>query len=356
MTPTLTSSSWSAPTTFTAWTSPRWWNSTWSGRQRHCRGDPPADAMADQFGVIEVDQTIRRNRRIREKPANPRACPADPASSSPRWATTSSTPMRLVAVARRRRARGHQARHGRRHLARLRQPRRGRRLRLHPQRDPRSTERDRTYWRDVGTIDSYYDAHMDLISSTRSSTSTTPNGRCTPARASTRRRSSCAAAGTASAMRSTPRSSPRRRHLGRHVYALGALSARPGALLREPPGLRPARQRGDRPARARPARHHRQERRLPAGTPDRPRPRARPCPRLPGDRDGHRRARQGPGRHRDRPTSRSTSRKRFRPSHQPGSASRCPRSTPRGPRSARPPRRWRRWASTSCSTGTTSSR
>lgn len=29
---------------------------------------------------------------------------------------------------------------------------------------PGSTERDRDYWRDVGTIDSFYDAHIDLIS------------------------------------------------------------------------------------------------------------------------------------------------------------------------------------------------
>ncbi len=29
---------------------------------------------------------------------------------------------------------------------------------------PGSTDRDRGYWRDVGTIDSYYDAHLDLIS------------------------------------------------------------------------------------------------------------------------------------------------------------------------------------------------
>jgi glucose-1-phosphate adenylyltransferase len=29
---------------------------------------------------------------------------------------------------------------------------------------PGSTERDHSYWRDVGTIESYYDAHMDLIS------------------------------------------------------------------------------------------------------------------------------------------------------------------------------------------------
>jgi glucose-1-phosphate adenylyltransferase len=29
---------------------------------------------------------------------------------------------------------------------------------------PGETERDKAYWRDVGTLDSYYDAHMDLVS------------------------------------------------------------------------------------------------------------------------------------------------------------------------------------------------
>jgi len=29
---------------------------------------------------------------------------------------------------------------------------------------PGSTERDRGYWRDVGTLDSYHDAHLDLVS------------------------------------------------------------------------------------------------------------------------------------------------------------------------------------------------
>ena len=29
---------------------------------------------------------------------------------------------------------------------------------------PGSTDRDRGYWRDVGTMRSYYDAHMDLVS------------------------------------------------------------------------------------------------------------------------------------------------------------------------------------------------
>ena len=30
---------------------------------------------------------------------------------------------------------------------------------------PGATERERGYWRDVGTLDAYYDAHMDLVSS-----------------------------------------------------------------------------------------------------------------------------------------------------------------------------------------------
>ena len=29
---------------------------------------------------------------------------------------------------------------------------------------PGATERDRAYWRDVGTLDAYYEAHMDLVS------------------------------------------------------------------------------------------------------------------------------------------------------------------------------------------------
>ena len=43
---------------------------------------------------------------------------------------------------------------------------------------PGDNERDRGYWRDVGTLDAYYDAHMDLIvGRRRPSTSTTRTGR-----------------------------------------------------------------------------------------------------------------------------------------------------------------------------------
>lgn len=36
------------------------------------------------------------------------------------------------------------------------------------------------YWRDVGTLDAYWEAHMDLVAVTPSSTSTTAPGRSTP--------------------------------------------------------------------------------------------------------------------------------------------------------------------------------
>ena len=42
--------------------------------------------------------------------------------------------------------------------------RRGSGLRLHPEPVPGSTGREQAYWRDVGTIDAYHEAHMDLVS------------------------------------------------------------------------------------------------------------------------------------------------------------------------------------------------
>ena len=57
-----------------------------------------------------------------------------------------------------------QARHGRQHHPAAGRAGRGQRLRLPRQRGARAaTDRDRGYWRDVGTLDSFYEAHMDLI-------------------------------------------------------------------------------------------------------------------------------------------------------------------------------------------------
>ena len=109
----------------------------------------------------------RRISAFREKPTRRRwACPTRPTRSSRRWATTSSPPTALIdAVQPRRAGPGQQARHGRQH-----HPDAGRRAARRTSTTsatttcPAATERDRGYWRDVGTLDAFYDAHMDLIS------------------------------------------------------------------------------------------------------------------------------------------------------------------------------------------------
>ncbi len=49
------------------------------------------------------------------------------------------------------------------------------------------------YWRDVGTLDAYYEANMDLCRCRRSSTCMTRTGRCARGSGSIRRRSLCSA-------------------------------------------------------------------------------------------------------------------------------------------------------------------
>ena len=82
---------------------------------------------------------------------------------------------------------------------------------------PGSTDRDRYYWRDVGTIDSFFEAHQDLISALPSSTSTTASGRSSASSSTRRRRSSCATRAARSARRSTRSSRSARVISGAHV-------------------------------------------------------------------------------------------------------------------------------------------
>ena len=56
------------------------------------------------------------------------------------------------------------------------------------------------YWRDVGTLDAFWEANMDLLWSRRHSISTTTPGRSGPTRSSVRRRSSCSTTTIAAAM------------------------------------------------------------------------------------------------------------------------------------------------------------
>jgi glucose-1-phosphate adenylyltransferase len=122
--------------------------------------------MADQFGVIEVaDDDPHRIARFREKPSDPVGLPDSPdevLASMGNYVFDADA--LLDAVTR------DSAREDSRHdmggdivpdfVSRGQAG-------VYDFRDndvPGSTDRDRNYWRDVGTLDSYYDAHMDLIS------------------------------------------------------------------------------------------------------------------------------------------------------------------------------------------------
>ena len=69
---------------------------------------------------------------------------------------------------------------------------------------PGATERDRSYWRDVGTLDAYYDAHMDLTSVEPDLQPLQPaSGPSTPGPTRCRRPSSSSTTRTGAATRST---------------------------------------------------------------------------------------------------------------------------------------------------------
>ena len=114
------------------------------------------------FGVIEVDDEWRDRRLPREAREPASRSPAIRAWRSPRWATTSSRAGRCSRrsrpTRRRRRARTTSARTSSRRWSGTA----GSSATTSGQPRPRR-ERARTlYWRDVGTIEAYFDANMDL--------------------------------------------------------------------------------------------------------------------------------------------------------------------------------------------------
>jgi glucose-1-phosphate adenylyltransferase len=120
-------------------------------------------ATADQFGVIEVEADGRRIRAFREKPPDARGLPDAPdevyASMGNYVFTT-----QVLCEAVERDAADKTSTHDMGGSIIPMLVERGE-ANVYDFRDnevPGSTERDRGYWRDVGTLDSYYDAHMDL--------------------------------------------------------------------------------------------------------------------------------------------------------------------------------------------------
>jgi glucose-1-phosphate adenylyltransferase len=121
-------------------------------------------SQADQFGVIEVAADGRRIQAFREKPTDARGLPDAPGeiyASMGNYVFTTEVLCESVE----RDAADKSSRHDMGGSIIPMLVERGE-ANVYDFRDnevPGSTERDQGYWRDVGTLDSFYEAHMDLI-------------------------------------------------------------------------------------------------------------------------------------------------------------------------------------------------
>jgi glucose-1-phosphate adenylyltransferase len=120
---------------------------------------------ADQFGVIETAPDGRRIAAFREKPSDPVGLPDAPEevfASMGNYVFTTSTLVEAVST--------DAAEEGSSHdlggdIIPMLVARGDAQVYDFADNDvPGATDRDRGYWRDVGTLDAYYDAHLDLIS------------------------------------------------------------------------------------------------------------------------------------------------------------------------------------------------
>jgi glucose-1-phosphate adenylyltransferase len=122
--------------------------------------------LADQFGVIEVDPAD--NRKIgafREKPTDPVGLPDAPHEVLASMGNYVFTASKLIEAV----TEDHDLEGSKHDMGGDIVPRfvRESDAYVYDFKDndvPGANDRDRGYWRDVGTMDSYYDAHMDLIS------------------------------------------------------------------------------------------------------------------------------------------------------------------------------------------------
>jgi glucose-1-phosphate adenylyltransferase len=122
-------------------------------------------SMADQFGVIEVAGDGKRIQAFREKPTDARGLPDSPEEIFASMGNYVFTAEALIDAVTRD-AQNPSSKHdmGGNIIPMLVERQAASVYDFADNVVAGSTERDRHYWRDVGTLDSFYDAHMDLIS------------------------------------------------------------------------------------------------------------------------------------------------------------------------------------------------
>ncbi len=121
--------------------------------------------QADQFGVIEVADDGRAISAFREKPTDPQGLPDAPDqvfASMGNYVFRADTLIEAVSVD----AKDEDSNHdlGGDIIPMLVERGEAEVYDFADNQVPGATDRDCGYWRDVGTLDAYYDAHMDLIS------------------------------------------------------------------------------------------------------------------------------------------------------------------------------------------------
>ncbi|MEO3926520.1 glucose-1-phosphate adenylyltransferase [Micromonosporaceae bacterium B7E4] len=119
---------------------------------------------ADQFGVIEVGADGRRIQAFREKPTDAKGLPDAPDeiyASMGNYVFTTKVLCEAVETDAADRASKHDM--GGSIIPMLVERGEANVYDFRDNEVPGSTDRDRAYWRDVGTLDSFYEAHMDLI-------------------------------------------------------------------------------------------------------------------------------------------------------------------------------------------------
>ena len=122
-------------------------------------------AMASQFGVIETAEDGLRIRRFLEKPLDPPGIPGAESESYVSMGNYIFTTSTLIETLRADAA-DESSTHdmGGNIIPMLTDQGAASVYDFGDNEVPGTTDRDRGYWRDVGTIDSYYESHMDLVS------------------------------------------------------------------------------------------------------------------------------------------------------------------------------------------------
>ena len=136
-----------------------------SGASVTVAGIRVAKESASEFGVIETDESGQRITHFHEKPANPPTIPGSPDQSYASMGNYIFNTDALIAALQKDAADENSIHDmGTNIIPMMTAAGEAAVYDFDLNEIPGATDRDRGYWRDVGTLDTYHEAHMDLVS------------------------------------------------------------------------------------------------------------------------------------------------------------------------------------------------